>query len=86
MNDILCPTDGDRMTTFRRSGVPLQVCPTCEATLLPAGGLDQILASERQTGPPAYQQPQQYPDYQRPGKHGGRRGGWGGMFGGGGHH
>ena len=76
-----CPRDGAAMTNFKRSGVPMLICPTCHATLLPSGGLDQIIARERQTAAqPDFQGFQGYRD----GKHG-QRGGWGGFFGGG-HH
>lgn len=67
MSHILCPRDGAAMTNFQRSGVPMRICPTCEATLLPAGGLDQIMARERQAGPPTYQQ-----------NYGNKHGRWGG--------
>lgn len=52
MSIVTCPTEGTPMTVYQRSAVAVRVCGSCGTTVLPPGGLEQILATERTPAPP----------------------------------
>ncbi|MCC7268143.1 MAG: zf-TFIIB domain-containing protein [Caulobacteraceae bacterium] len=45
---LLCPNDNAAMQTISRSGVELDICPTCRGVWLDRGELEKILSEGRQ--------------------------------------
>ena len=61
---LLCPNDNSSMQTIQRSGVELDVCPTCRGVWLDRGELEKLMeaatAEGRAAAPQAAPPPQQY--------------------------
>jgi Zn-finger nucleic acid-binding protein len=45
---LMCPNDNAAMQTISRSGVELDICPTCRGVWLDRGELEKILSSGRE--------------------------------------
>lgn len=45
---LLCPNDNAAMQTINRSGVELDICPTCRGVWLDRGELEKILSEGRE--------------------------------------
>jgi Zn-finger nucleic acid-binding protein len=45
-----CPVCGERLREVERSGVVMDMCPSCKGTWLDRGAIDRIVAAERGAG------------------------------------
>jgi Zn-finger nucleic acid-binding protein len=45
-----CPVCGERLKEVERSGVLVDICPSCKGVWLDRGEIDKIMATERQGG------------------------------------
>lgn len=43
---LLCPNDNNQMLKIERSGVEIDICPTCNGVWLDRGELNKLLAAE----------------------------------------